>query len=70
MHFNQPDFLWWYITITFTILDIIPPSFAFSNVWKAIKWLQNYDKPQNITVSKFSTEQNNVAEIIEYLKET
>jgi hypothetical protein len=31
--------------------------------------MQNYDKPQNTSVSEFSTEQNNVIKIIEYLKE-
>jgi hypothetical protein len=31
--------------------------------------LQNCDKPQNISVSKFSTEQNNVVKLREYFKD-
>jgi hypothetical protein len=49
-------------------LDIILPSLAFSNISKAIKLLQNYNIPQTTSVSKFSTEQNNVAKIIEYIE--
>jgi hypothetical protein len=44
-------------------------SLAFSNIRKAIKWLQNYDKPQNTSISKFSTEHKNVAKNIEYLEQ-
>jgi hypothetical protein len=44
------------------------PSLAFSYILKALKSLQNYDKLQETSVFKFSTEQNNVTKITEYLE--
>jgi 2-phospho-L-lactate transferase/gluconeogenesis factor (CofD/UPF0052 family) len=46
----------------------ILPLLALSNIWKNNKMTAELGKPQNIYVSKVSTEQNNVVKIIEYLK--